>query len=122
MIHREIVFFGKPCVLACDAQCDKAWGINGGRPRVEIDPADPDDFAYLADHEVGTAAEDPGTYEGGEAKPTAYGDPGGRRLNKWCARECERSAIADTLDDIALPDYTRRLYNIPSSNPETGDA
>jgi hypothetical protein len=124
MIHLNIVYFGKQCVLACDAQCHKAWGINN-RPRVYLeDPTgtvypnddhhypqdekiDGDNYAFLADDELGEAPFDPGTYEGGHAKPTLPED----RLNKWCARECERSDIADSLDDIDLDDYSVRQYN-----------
>jgi len=109
MIHREIVSFGRPVILACDANCAKAWGHNGGRPRESFGD-DPDDFAYHADHEVGEAPVDPGTYEGGDAKPTAPA----HRLNRWCSRECERSTHARTLDGVRLPDFGRRLYNIPS--------
>lgn len=125
MIHKNIVYFGKPCVLACDAQCHKAWGINN-RPRVYLEddtltvypndnqhyPDDetinPDDHASLADHELGDAPLDPGTYEGGEGKPQSDDE----LLNKWCARECERSDIADFLDDIELDDFSVRQYNI----------
>lgn len=126
MIHKNIIYFGKPCVLACDAQCHKAWGINN-RPRVymhdptltvypndehhyppDMDEYNGDDYAYLADGELGDAPIDPGTTEGFQPKPTEPEE----RLNKWCARECERSDIADTLDDIELDDLSIRLYNI----------
>jgi len=51
MIAKAIIYFGQPCVVACDARCDKAWGINS-RPRVEFDPDDPDDHAMYADGEL----------------------------------------------------------------------
>lgn len=127
LLHKNIVYFGKPCVLACDGQCHKAWGINN-RPRVYLDDPtgtvypntdhhyppdmedykDEDDYAYLADSELGDAPIDPGTYEGECAKPVEPHE----RLNKWCARECERSDIADYFDDIDLDDLSVRQYNI----------
>lgn len=110
MIARAVLYFGEPCVIACDAQCHKAWGINN-RPKVELDPNDDDDFAYLADGELGEAPADPGTYEGGHAKPRSADD----RLNKWCARECERASkvwAKHILDSADLRDFSQRLYNI----------
>lgn len=106
MIYRNITYFGKPAVVACDAQCSKAWG-NNSRPRIEFD--DGDDFVYLADDELGDAPVDPGTYEGGFGKPTSSDE----WLNKWCARECERSCLADRIEEARLPCYHERLYNMP---------
>ena len=114
MITKHITYFGRRCLLACDGNCSKAWGING-RPRVELSADDPDDYAFLADGELGDAPCDPGTYDGLEmtGKPLTEGD----RLNKWCARSCERSAIIEDAEctDIAaqLPDLSVRLFNIP---------
>jgi hypothetical protein len=94
MISKSIIYFGKSCILACDAKCEKAWGMNS-RPR-------DDDEIELPDSVLGIAPIDPGTYEG-------FGDDGGKptceeeRLNKWCARECERSDIKDKIEDIVLP-------------------
>ncbi len=102
MITKEIVFFGKNVILACDARCDKAWGINK-RPSIAL-PEDGHGFAslaYLGDHELGIAPADPCTYEGGCTKPVNESD----RLNKWCARECERSTIVDSAKEIHLPDF-----------------
>lgn len=96
MISKVIMYFGRQAVLACDARCDKAWGINA-RPRVQLSD-DPNDYAFRADHELGTAPVDPGTYEGGHAKPASPE----RRLNKWCARECERS-ILESLPNFSAP-------------------
>jgi hypothetical protein len=108
MPTRLITYFGKTVVVGCDGKCDKAWGINN-RPSVQIS-ADDDDYAFLADDELGTAPENPGTYEGGYGK-----DP--LSLNKWCVRECERHAICEVHEDPKLPDYSKRLYNIRSSDP-----
>lgn len=123
MLTKEITWFGSPALLACDGKCKNAWGINGGRPRVEFDPDEPDDYAYLPDHQVGEAPDDPGSYEGGHAKPTAYGAAWEQhRLNRWCARECERSEILEgnEMEDPSshMPDYSRLHYNMPERHPE----
>lgn len=112
MIKKEIRFFGQLRVLACDAQCHKAWDMNT-RESVQLSD-DIDDYAYLADHELGFAPDDPGTTEGFESKPTSKDE----RLNKWCCRECERSVMVAPDKDIVLPNFDRRVYNRPSSDPE----
>jgi hypothetical protein len=95
--------------VACDAKCDKAWGINN-RPRVQLSD-DEDDYEFLADDELGAAPVDPGTYEGGHAKP----DEVPEKHNKWCARECERSVLLDGLGhgrfQPELEDFTKRVTN-----------
>jgi hypothetical protein len=106
MHTKTIQWFGKPFILACDGQCDRAFGIQH-RQRVQFSD-DPDDFAMLSDDETGEAPKDPGTYEGGFAKPSSPDD-----MNKWCARECERSDMAKAITTIALPDFTKRLFNQP---------
>lgn len=106
MHTKTIQYLGKPRVLACDGKCEKAWGMNN-RPRIKFDD-DPDNFAFLADDEVGSAPADPGTYEGGCSKPSSH-----RGMNKWCARECERSDMAGSITTIALPDFSARLFNQP---------
>lgn len=118
MLASPIMFFGRPCILACDGNCRKAWGINL-RPWASLSD-DPDDFAYLADDELGEAPADPGTYEGGHGKPRphTYSDPG--RHNKWCARECERGRVFDAAVVLpeGLPDFARRRRNKPVSEVE----
>lgn len=111
MIQKDIIYFGKQCTLACDAKCEKAWGINN-RPSEKLSETDDDDYAFLADDELGEAPANPGTYEGSEAKPI-YED---ERLNRWCARECERSTIAEPNEAIVLTDFSRRVYNMPSKH------
>ena len=106
MQSKQITFMGRPMVMACDGKCEKAWGVNN-RPRVTFGE-DPDNFAWLSDAETDKAPDDPGTYEGGCAKPK---NPDG--MNKWCARECERSDIAEAITTVALPDFTHRTYNQP---------
>lgn len=106
MISKEVVFFGHKVVIACDEKCSKAWGMNS-RPRVQINPNDYDDYAYLSDMELDNAPEDPGTYEGDCGKPQVDSD----KLNKWCCRECERCVMCDLNEEIKLHDYSKRLYN-----------
>ena len=107
MLVTTIRWFGDQMILACDGNCSKAWGINA-RPRVRLSST-PGDFAYLADDELGEAPRFPGSSEGGHSKPT---DPS-TRLNKWCARECERSVIAPPPCTIELRDFSVRLPNRP---------
>jgi hypothetical protein len=111
VIHRHILAHGEPLVIACDAQCEKAWGINT-RPRVNLS-SDEDDYAFLADGELFKAPINPGTYEGGHGKPQLMEE----RLNKWCFRECERCAEGPTLNAVTLPDFSGRVYNIPQTTP-----
>lgn len=106
MHTKQIQWMGQAMVLACDGNCGKAWGISQ-RPKVDLSD-DPDDVAYLADHEAGDAPDAPGTYEGGFTKPSG---PAG--MNKWCSRECERSDFAPTVERLRLPDFSKRLFNQP---------
>lgn len=110
MIVKHITFCGQPAVHACDAVCSKAWGINN-RPRIEYDANDPDDYAYRSDDELVSAPADPGTYEGGHAKPRSVSGPDD--INKWCVRECERSQLLRPGEPIVLRDFSRRRYNQP---------
>lgn len=107
MIKKEIIYFGNKTILACDGRCKKAWGINN-RPREQLNEDNIDDYCFLSDDELGVAPEDPGIYEGGYAKPKNEEE----RLNKWCARECERSYLGCIDQPIELPDFSKRLYNI----------
>jgi hypothetical protein len=106
MHTKKIIFMGQPSVLACDGNCRKAWGLNN-RPRLQLSE-DPDDYAYLSDGETDEAPAFPGTREGGCRKPR---NPDG--MNKWCARECERSALAPTADAVVLRDFSTRRLNQP---------
>lgn len=108
MLFRLAHAFGEPCAIACDARCDKAWGIST-RPQVRFSDND-DDTAYLADDELGIAPEDPGTSEGGHSKPRKPEE----RLNKWCFRECERCLSTERSVET-LPDFSSRVYNIPAT-------
>ncbi|KVP75326.1 hypothetical protein WJ93_07880 [Burkholderia ubonensis] len=80
---------------------------------VRFDPLDPDDVAYKADGELGEAPADPGTYEGGDAKPA---NPAG--MNRWCSRECERSSIFEFGQEVKLRDFSQRSYNQPWKHAE----
>jgi hypothetical protein len=107
---KHILWFEHHVVLACDGNCKKAWGINC-RPKIDFDPYDPDDYAFLADNELGDAPVDPGTWEGGHGKPS-----GPHEMNKWCARECERSGIFEPCEAVELSDYSVRVYNMPTKH------
>ena len=106
-MNKQITYFGKKVIIACDENCGNAWGINK-RPKYQLSP-NPNDYEYLSDDELLDAPIDPGTYEGGEAKPKyPYQIP-----NKWCARECERCVMVASNEKIVLPDFSKRLKNIP---------
>lgn len=113
MIHtKQILWFDRHVTLACDGLCGKAWGICN-RPCEELDSDEPDDYAFLADGELGDAPANPGTWEGGHGKPQ-----GPDQMNKWCARECERSGIFERGDPVELSDYSKRVYNMPGRHTE----
>jgi hypothetical protein len=109
MLARQITYFGKDLILICDGNCKKAFGING-RPEQRFD--DEDDFAWLPDGEVGDAPDNPGTYEGGQGKPILPGE----HLNKWCARECERSAKVEPGKEFQLRDFSNPVFNQPGKH------
>jgi hypothetical protein len=113
ILVKPIIYCGTPVVLACDGLCRKAWGINT-RPEVRLSD-EPDDTAYLADGELGDAPDDPGTYEGRDAKPRDHSDPA--RQNRWCARECERSVLVE-VGPVRLPDLSIRWPNLESRRPD----
>ena len=105
-----VIYFGQPMTVACDRQCDKAWGINN-RPRKYLS-ANEDDYEFLADGELGNAPVDPGTYEGDHAKPLRPS----QFPNKWCVRECERCSMSRPNEfdkPLKLYDYSQRVYNKP---------
>lgn len=117
MIVKRITYFDQPATVACDGNCSKAWGMNS-RPKVLVQTpgyrGDPqDDYAYLADSELGEAPVDPGTYEGGQAKPIDAKGP--NDINKWCVRECERNEMTHpgkSHEVPELPDFSVRVYNV----------
>ena len=96
MHTKSITFLGRPVVLACDGNCNKAWGMQN-RPTVA--KAD-SNRRWCLDAELGYAPDDPGTSEGGDVKPA-----GPRDMNKWCARECERSSLYGPNEEIILKSF-----------------
>lgn len=105
-----IQYFGQPAKVACDGNCQKAWGISV-RPKIQLSIIE-DDFAYLADGELGIAPVDPGTTEGRDRKPLSPAE----FPNKWCVRQCERCVMSDPDNwqaPLALSDFSRRVYNMP---------
>jgi len=101
VLTKRIIFFGQPATIGCDVKCEKAWGVNS-RPKRYLggDPDEPgissdescsraDDYVFLPDSALPTAPVDPGTHEGSSGKPRSVED----RLNRWCARECERCVM-----------------------------
>jgi hypothetical protein len=103
-----ITYFDQPAKVNCDRNCGKAWGING-RPKIQL--SDDDDYAFLADDELGTAPIDPGTYEGGVAKPLAPAE----FPTKWCVRECERcnmSKPGEWNQPLDVSDFSQRRFNM----------
>ena len=113
IVITHITYFGQRATVVCDGNCRKAWGINN-RPKEEFDENDPDDYRWLTDDEIqGEAPEDPGTYEGGEAKPRPPYPPA--KHNKWCVRECERRAFVELGDtnEESVRDFSKPIYNMP---------
>lgn len=128
-MEKVITYMGQKVKVGCDEKCNKAWGVNR-RPRVyselgekiyglngeSIYPKeelkDIDDHAMCSDDELGEAPTNPGTYEGGEAKPTHSS----QIPNKWCVRECERcdwSEPGKFNEPLVLKDFSKRRYNQP---------
>lgn len=71
-MEKAITYSDKLIKVSCDEKCEKAWGVQN-RPKERLSDDD-DDVVYLSDDELGTAPADPGTYEGGHAKPTDKGN------------------------------------------------
>ena len=113
-LKKEISYFFRKKVVACDGKCEKAWGLSG-RPEEQLSD-DEDDVVWLADDELGEAPEDPGTYERGYGKPEDLEE----FPNKWCVRACERSALFGLDEEIVLPDWSKRVYNRKSREEENG--
>lgn len=106
MRAKAIKYFGKPYILICDGLCGKAFGSNSRLKNQLSD--DENNWEYLSDNELFEAPVDPGTYEHNDAKPIKDED----KLNRWCARECERSKMVEGLEYFELPDFSKRVRNI----------
>lgn len=115
MHTKMIKWLGQDMVLACDGKCNKAWGYQL-RPKEQLGQ-DEDDIAYLSDSELGEAPKRPGTYEGGHTKP-----PGPDQMNKWCARQCERSEMAPSVHRLDIPDWSARILNQPWKHAQPNTA
>lgn len=108
-MEKIITYFGQKCKVNCDEKCNKAWGINN-RPYKQLSDNE-DDIVWLSDNELNEAPEDPGTYEGGDAKPTSKD----QIPNKWCVRECERCAKSSPGEwnkSLEKRDFSDRIYNM----------
>lgn len=111
MTNTMITYNDQSARVACDRNCKKAWGINN-RPRIEFNVNEPDDYAFLADDELGEAPANPGTTEGRDGKPNSRDE----FPNKWCVRQCERCTMSEPgkyLEPLALPSFVNRRYNMP---------
>ena len=96
MITKRILFMGQNATIACDARCDKAWGRQTRKFLPDGLPA--------ADDDLGEAPADPGTREGlGSLDECAKPTRPSTRLNRWCARECERCWISPPGHPNATP-------------------
>lgn len=113
MKKQTILYWGENIVVACDENCNKAWGINN-RPKIQLSQTDEDDYAFLSDDELGNAPENPGTYECGIGKPFSSAE----FPNKWCVRECERCSRFNKGEVVILKDFSKRRYNVISKNYE----
>lgn len=112
-MEQLITYFGQQAKVKCDGKCNKAWGILN-RPKLYLsdEETEPDDVVFLSDDELGTAPEDPGNYEGGDAKPLSSDE----FPNKWCVRACERCEMSkpgEYKSDLKLTDWSKRVYNQP---------
>lgn len=117
-LEKKVRFCDQPMRIACDGRCDKAWGSNS-RPKIQIS-ANPDDYAWLSDDELGAAPADPGTSEGGHLKP--IGVRSASDMNKWCVRECERlvcTRLGQHDGPLELRDLSVRFYNIAPHRRDT---
>ena len=103
--RKSILYYGGMCTLFCDGKCDKAWG-KSSRPTVTLSNGDE---YWVSDSDFDVAPQDPGTYEGGYGKADFKN---GREMNKWCARECERSVVVDKGENPPpklLTDFSKRV-------------
>ena len=106
-----VKYCDQPMRVTCDRKCNKAWGINT-RQRIRLSE-DESDWAYVADHELGNAPADPGTYEGGVAKPSSPDE----FPQKWCVRACERcnhSQPDQWMHPLPVISFDNRVRNVES--------
>lgn len=106
MLKKEILFFGCKGFICCDGKCEKAWG-NNSRPCV----IEGKNVYFLPDTSLGLAPDDSGTYEGCDGKPHNIKSDLG--MNRWCARECERSVfipIGESITESKLPLFDEKVF------------
>lgn len=117
MIQKDGVYMIGPVTVTCDGRCDKAWGMNG-RPTKYFGDAEkePDDYVYLPDDELGKAPF-PGTAEGGHMRPSNAPVTDGQIMNKWCARECERSRVQRQGTLLTIPNMKAPVPNLHKRHP-----
>jgi len=89
---KKINYFMVPHYLICDGDCDHAWGINWDGRKKRKAPACT------------------GTWEGGHGKPNCYHQA--ELMNKWCARECERSIMLRREKDEKFYEDSKEIYEI----------
>lgn len=97
-IYRDDSSSRNKFLVACDHNCNKAWGKS---LRVQ------EEGEFHSDAELGTADADPGTRVRGQAKPVHLFEA----LNFWCRRECERFVeVSYWVDGIPpqFPDFSTR--------------
>lgn len=115
LLLKHGIAYGEKVTFGCDGRCDKAWGING-RPAIRLSRRD-DDTVWIPDDVLGVApgpGQTVGLSEGGDIKPSAVQMNAATAMNKWCFRECERSARTDGHVNVLLvPDLNRPHPNIP---------
>lgn len=110
-------FEAERLVSFCDGKCDKAFGTME-RPKVHLSPTEYDDYAFLADDEVGIAPRS-GVWDGGQGKPIDGENPEQNWLNKWCIRSCERyqeAKIGEPID-LSINILAERACNMRSTYP-----
>lgn len=106
-----------PVTVTCDGRCDKAWGLNGRPMKYFGDPEkDPDDYVFLPDDKLGKAPF-PYTAEGGHMRPSNVPLTDGEKMNKWCARECERSRVQPRGTLLTIPNMKDPIPNLHKRHP-----
>ena len=114
MPEKLITYCGQTAKVNCDGRCHKAWGINN-RPKIQLSD-NVDDYKYYPDDDLPDAPGDPGTYEGGIAKPSSAEE----FLNKWCVRECERCNMSDPGEydnPLEVKNFDGWVHNIQPDAP-----
>ena len=107
MLVKRTTVHGSEVVIACDAKCTKAWGLQK-RPSRVVDESKPDDIVWLGDGELKQAPSDPKTTVNGYGKPLKPE----HRMNQWCVSECERSMFVSPNETKETHNWRRRTRNM----------